>query len=246
MRLALMSDIHANREAFEACLGDAHRRGFDRLALLGDIVGYGADPVATVEMAQAEVAKGAIALIGNHDACLDRGDEDLNKVARAALSWTRAQLSEGHRMFLRELPLTAEVDDVLMVHASANAPQSWEYITNGGAAERSIRASDKRVTICGHVHVPALWLLAHNGTAQAHKPAIGLSIPLPPPRRWLAVLGAVGQPRDGVPGAGYAMLDTDAAEITFLRIGYDHEAAARKILAAGLPESLALRLMRGA
>ena len=115
----------------------------------------------------------------------------------------------------------------------------------GSSAERCIRASEGRVTICGHVHIPAVWLLAHNGTAQPHKPTIGFETPLPAPRRWLAVIGSVGQPRDGDPAAGYAMIDTDKSEIVFLRVGYDHETAARKILDNGLPVVLAQRLMTG-
>ncbi|WP_342361542.1 metallophosphoesterase family protein [Terrarubrum flagellatum] len=245
MRLALLSDIHANREGLDACLADARRRGYDRLAFLGDIVGYGADPAAAIETVRAEVGKGAIALLGNHDAAIDGDDSNLNRVARAALAWQRTQLSAEQRAFLRELPLTAELDDVTMVHATACAPRGWEYVLDNDSAERCIRASEGRVTFCGHVHAPALWLLAHNGTAQPHRPAIGLATPLSAPRRWLAVIGSVGQPRDHSPAAGYAIFDTELSEITFLRVPYDCEAAARKILAAGLPENLALRLMQG-
>jgi diadenosine tetraphosphatase ApaH/serine/threonine PP2A family protein phosphatase len=245
MRIALLSDIHGNLEAFEAVLAHVERLQPDRLALLGDLVGYGADPVAVVSIARALADAGAIVLKGNHDAAVEDQAPDMNQHALEAIRWTRAQLGPAQRAFLAELPLTATLDDLLLVHAAANQPASWPYVTNARAAERSLGATSARVVVAGHTHVPALHALQPNGVAVSHTPVAGTAIPLARHRRWHAILGAVGQPRDGDPAAAYALFDTGQGAITFHRVGYDHARAAAKVLAAGLPHALAHRLGQG-
>lgn len=245
MRIAFLSDMHANREAFEACLAHLRTQPHDRIALLGDIVGYGADPVACAEIAADMVAKGAICLRGNHDAALGDPDPDMNRDALAAIRWTERQLAPERAEWLRGLPLSARIEDVLLVHAAANHPDAWHYVTNGEEATRSLAATDARVVVSGHTHVPMLFSLQPNGKAVGMAPRSGVPLPLSRHRRWQVVLGSVGQPRDRNPAAAYAILDQAQGEITFHRVGYDTAGAAAKILSAGLPHKLAYRLALG-
>lgn len=245
MRIAILSDIHGNREAFQACLDHARLLRADRLVLLGDYVGYGADPVFAVETVAELVRTGAIALKGNHDAAIDGSDEDMNATARAAIGWTRERLDENHRAFLKSLPLMREEGSVLYTHANGYAAGGWDYVTGPVQARRSMDRTGHRVTFCGHVHVPALYHLDQTGKCGAFSPTFRFDIPLSTQRQWLAVIGSVGQPRDGHPAAAYALYDSQAGTLRFLRVAYDVDAAARKILAAGLPERLAFRLQVG-
>jgi diadenosine tetraphosphatase ApaH/serine/threonine PP2A family protein phosphatase len=242
---AVFADIHANREAFDACFAAARAQGAERFVLLGDLAGYGADPVYVVERAAELRSEGAIVIRGNHDAAIGAPSETMNTHARAAIAWTRTQLSEAHKDFLGSLPLMAELNDTLLVHAEAAHPEHWIYITHPLEAERSLRAARKRVTICGHVHCPQLYHQVARDLPVLHVPAAGEAVSLAPERKWLAVLGSVGQPRDMIPDAAYALYDEDRALLTFERVAYDIEAAARKIRAAGLPEILAARLAVG-
>jgi len=245
MRIALMSDIHANREAFSACLAHAAGAKADRYVFLGDYVGYGADPGWAVDTVMDHVARGAIAIRGNHDEAISAARVQMNAVALAAVEWTRTQLDGRQREFLARLPLTVEEADRLYVHASACAPAAWHYVTDGHEARQSLEAAASRVTFCGHVHVPEIYHLSAAGKLAAFTPAADVAIPLLQQRRWLAVIGAVGQPRDGVPDACYAVLDDVGGTLTYLRVPYDIARAAAKIRAAGLPEMLAARLEEG-
>lgn len=246
MRIGLFADLHANREAFEACLGDARRRGIDRSVFLGDLVGYGADPGWVLDAVMEEHARGAVVLLGNHDqAVLVPPDRSMHEDAQAVVSWTRGRLTPGQTAFLGGLPLACEEEDRLYVHANAWKPAGWEYVATVGDARRSLEATAQRITFCGHLHEPALFHQGVNSWALPFTPVAGVGIPLGSRRRWLAVLGAVGQPRDGNPAAAYAILDAGRAELTYLRVPYDTEAAAAKIRAAGLPPWLADRLAAG-
>lgn len=245
MRIAILSDIHANREAFEACLEAATAAGAGRFVLLGDIVGYGADPVWCVEKARALAAAGAICLRGNHDEAAAGGSVSLNGTARAVIDWTRERLDGAQTAFLAGLPLTVEEDDRLYVHADGSSPARWHYVTDAAGAELHFAATRSRLGFCGHVHVPALYSRPAQGRVTSFTPVSAVPVPLLPQRRWLAVMGAVGQPRDGNPAAAFGLYDEAAGELRFMRAAYDVEAAAAKIRAAGLPESLAARLLAG-
>jgi diadenosine tetraphosphatase ApaH/serine/threonine PP2A family protein phosphatase len=245
MRIAVLTDIHANREAFEAVLADVAAHGVDRVALLGDIVGYGADPGWCCDRAEALVADGALCVRGNHDNAASGAAEAMSSLAKQALDWTAGQLSAAQKAFLAGLPYTVEAEGVLFVHASANQPEEWSYVTSDTRAAPSFRASAARVILCGHVHVPLLASCDIGGVVREQAFRTGLPIPLLPSRHWLAVVGSVGQPRDGVAQAGWALVDTVTQELTFRRTAYDVARAAAKVRAAGLPEDLALRLMVG-
>lgn len=246
MRLAILADIHGNLEAFRACLEHARAGGADRVVLLGDLVGYGADPEAVLALAMQEVAAGALALLGNHDEAAATGrSPGMNDVATAAIAWTHRRLDQAQRRFLAGLPLSAEIDGCLLVHADASDPAAWHYVADAEAARRSLDATAAAITVCGHVHRPALYSLGEAGKLTPFRPVPGAPVPLARSRRWLAVLGAVGQPRDGNPAACYGMLDTATPDITWIRVPYDVAAAASKIRAAGLPGRLADRLFLG-
>lgn len=245
MLIGIMTDIHANREALSACLAHARSLAVDRLILLGDYVGYGADPAWVVETVMGLVDEGAVALLGNHDAAIDGPDEDMNSTAREAIRWTRDRLGAEHRAFLSRLPLIHEEGDVLYVHANGYAPANWDYMSGPMEATRHFMRATARITFCGHVHVPMLFNMSTTGKVGAFTPVADNDIPLLPTRSWLAVIGAVGQPRDGVPAANYAVYDTLNQSLRYLRVPYDSGAAARKVREAGLPEKLALRLEQG-
>jgi len=245
MKIAVLADIHANLEALRACLAHAERESAGMHVFLGDLVGYGADPVACLSLLADHAAKGALLVRGNHDeAALGGLCEDMNPVAREATYWTRARLGSIERDFLSSLPFTMRRDDLLFVHAGADAPGKWEYITSCSQAAHCMQAAQAAVTFAGHVHHPSLFFAAGSGAGR-FQPVAGVPIPLTGHRRWLAIAGSVGQPRDGNNAAAYALYDEEERMLTYFRVPYDHMTAARKIIAAGLPERLALRLNKG-
>ena len=246
MKLALFADVHSNLEAITACLAHARALGADQYAFIGDLVGYGADPVAVLELIESHTVNGGVAVLGNHDAAaLGRPDDALNRNALAAVAWTRAQLGPRQRAFLASLPLTATDNNVLFVHASAAAPEQWIYVSGLREAEESLRAGKASYIFSGHVHEQKLYYTGTGRTPMAFRPVAGSPIPVAKHRQWLAIVGSAGQPRDGNNAACYALFDMARERLTFYRIPYDHDATIRKIRAAGLPERLALRLERG-
>ena len=245
MLLALFADIHANRQAFTACLDFARAHGAERFICLGDYVGYGADPEWTVETVMNFVGEGALAVRGNHDNAIGATAETMNAEAQAAIEWTRGRLSAAQRRFLGELPLTLHEDDRLYVHSEASSPAKWRYVRSTADAGRSLLATAAHVTFCGHIHRPALYSISVTGKMTSFVPTSGVTVQLLQGRRWLTVLGSVGQPRDGDPAASFAMFDTDSREITYCRVPYDVDAAARRIRENGLPIWLADRISVG-
>ncbi len=245
MLLAMFADIHANRQAFSACLDFARARGAERIICLGDYVGYGADPEWTVETVMGLVDSGAMAVGGNHDNAIGATAESMNAQAQAAIEWTRGRLSAPQRGFLADLPLTLHEDDRFYVHSEASHPAKWRYVQDSADAARSIAATPAHVTFCGHVHQPALYSMSSAAKMTSFVPISGVPVQLLGGRRWLAVLGSVGQPRDGDPAASFAMYDTASHEITYCRVPYDVETAASRIRENGLPRWLADRLLIG-
>lgn len=246
MKFAIITDLHANREAVQAVLDHAGQQQVDRHAFIGDFVGYGADPAWVVDRVREQVRRGAFAVQGNHDAAVVRGALPSMRIdARTVVEWTRSQLDATQIDFLASLPLSQETGELLFVHANAYAPAGWDYVQGRVQAQRSLQATQQRVTFCGHMHEPRLYHLSPVGKTMDFMPAPGEAIPLLPPRRWLVIPGSSGQPRDGNPAACYAVYDDDCGEVTYWRVPYDHEAAAAKILAAGLPRAVAMRLANG-
>jgi diadenosine tetraphosphatase ApaH/serine/threonine PP2A family protein phosphatase len=243
--LALFADIHANRQAFSACLEFARGHGAERIICLGDYVGYGADPEWAVETVMDLVDNGALAVRGNHDNAVGALAETMNAEAQAAIEWTRGRLSAPQRRFLADLPLMIDEDDRLYVHSEASSPAKWRYVLSTADAGRSLMATAAHVTFCGHVHKPALYSISVTGKMTSFVPTSGVTVQLLPGRRWLIILGSVGQPRDGDPAASFAMFDTNSREITWCRVPYDVDTAARRIRDNGLPMWLADRLSVG-
>jgi diadenosine tetraphosphatase ApaH/serine/threonine PP2A family protein phosphatase len=247
MKLALLSDLHANRQATEAVWAHAQDQGFDKLVLLGDLVDYGADPAWVIEFSQARQAEGAIVLRGNHDDALrEDTTSQMSGHVLPSLEWTRKQLSAVHIHWLTQLPLTADLGPCLFAHANTHDPAHWEYLSGRMEAMHSLSVSHAfQYLFCGHIHHQGLFHMTGTGKTGEFQPVDGMPISLSPARRWLGIPGSVGQPRDGNPAACYATFDIDSATLTFFRVPYDHDTAAHRVLDAGLPAALAQRLIDG-
>ena len=249
MKLALLSDIHSNLQALQACLAHARGLGAQQLAFLGEMVGYGAQPGEVIDCIRDLQAEGAWVLRGNHDEVAVAPPGAVQKIGDLGAQWTHDQLSPAQRQWLAQLPLTHAVDTVLLVHASVNEPERWRYVTDALTATASLDAArawpEVRYVFGGHVHAQTLYYRGAEGRLMPFQPQAGMAIPVPRHRHWLATVGSVGQPRDGNPQAMYALLDTSAQVLTFHRVHYDHVAAADAIRRAGLPEMFASRLEMG-
>lgn len=245
MLVAVFADLHANREAFEACLEHAARLGANPEVFLGDLVGYGADPAWVVDRVMEFAAAGAVVVRGNHDEAVARARPGMREEAARAVAWTREQLSAEQREYLGGLPLRHEDDPLLYVHANGWAPQEFEYISGAFDAGRSLRAVRQNITFCGHSHDPVLYHMGLTQRVEEFQPVPGVAIVLSATRRWLAIPGSCGQPRDGNPAACYATWDPLMRMLTWWRVPYDHATAAAKVRAAGLPQKLASRLEGG-
>jgi len=250
LRILVLSDIHANLEALEACLAAAPE--YDRVFNLGDIVGYGANPNEAVERAR---VLGSVFVRGNHDkACSGLISlEDFNPVAGLAAMWTRDQLSPGNLSFLRDLPMgpVAPIGNVQLVHGSPRDED--EYVFLAREAYSILAHVPVPVTFFGHTHVQgAYWIDDVKETEGVVDPKYSrpedkqhYPMALEKTAQYLINPGSVGQPRDGDPRAAFALYDTEAASVTFHRVPYDIESAQKKILSAGLPDRLAARLAEG-
>lgn len=256
MKLALLSDIHANLQALESCLDHAQLQGVDQYAFLGDFVGYGGNPVEVLERIEALVANGAYAVKGNHDEMAVNVPQEAGNMGASTAAWTHATLRDTQKIFLEQLPLSLSLDQVLLVHASADDPEKWRYVTDERSAGASLDAAWVRSqtgtephpaqwVFGGHVHQQSLYYKGLNGGLMPFTPTPGVSIPVPKHRRWLATVGSVGQPRDGNSDAMYAVFDTQRHTLAFQRVSYDHAEAAAAIRRAGLPAIFADRLEKG-
>jgi diadenosine tetraphosphatase ApaH/serine/threonine PP2A family protein phosphatase len=243
--LAVFSDIHGNRQAFEACLKVARAKGAERFILLGDFVGYGADPEWVVDTAMELVAGGAVAVRGNHDQAVNSSTETMNAEAQIAIEWTRGRLDAAQRRFLAELPMLVQDSDRLFVHSEASSPQRWNYVRSTTDAAKSLISTPAHVTFCGHIHRPALYSMSVTAKMTSFVPKTDVPVQLLRGRQWLAVLGSVGQPRDSDPSASFVLFDTASCQITYCRVPYDIASAANKIRENGLPPWLADRLSQG-
>jgi diadenosine tetraphosphatase ApaH/serine/threonine PP2A family protein phosphatase len=249
MKLALLSDIHANSHALEACLAHAHASGAQQLAFLGDLVGYGAEPAAVMQRIMALAEQGALVLKGNHDDLAVNPPQEIKTVGDSTAQWTHEHLDKNQRDFLASMPMTLQLGKVFLVHASADAPELWRYVYDQRVAAISLDAASTvpqvRYVFGGHVHMQSLYYRGTDGALMKFEPTAEVAVPVSAHRHWLATIGSVGQPRDGNPKAMYAMFDTELARLTFHRVAYDHQAAATAIRQAGLPDYFADRLELG-
>lgn len=249
MKLALLADVHANLPALDACLEHAREQGADRFALLGDLVGYGPHPGEVVERCRWLQQEGALIVRGNHDVFTELDVAPDAGWFELAAAWTREQLTESQRDWLQQLPLTLLFDKVFLVHATADAPERWQYVLEERTANRSMQAVARhtgvRYVLGGHVHEQSLFYRITDREMARVPIKANVAIHVRSQRYWLATVGSVGQPRDGDTRANYAMLDLDEEKLTFHRVVYDHSAVAENSRAVGLPEKLAVRIETG-
>jgi diadenosine tetraphosphatase ApaH/serine/threonine PP2A family protein phosphatase len=240
MRIAVISDIHANIPALDAVLADLDG-SFDGLWATGDIVGYGAEPDAVVARLR---AADAVAVRGNHDhvAVGNPGADWFNPTARAAIQWTATTIRPDTRDWLAGLPEERDVSGWRLVHGSPRQPL-WEYIVDAGVAAEVMREVPIEVGVFGHTHLPAAFV-EEGGRVRSLPVGDDLNVELGE-RRALLNPGSVGQPRDGDPRASYLVIDTVEKRATWHRVPYDIETAAARIRDAGLPDWLASRLSSG-
>jgi diadenosine tetraphosphatase ApaH/serine/threonine PP2A family protein phosphatase len=242
MKVAVISDIHANRQAFEATLEAVAASEAAELWCLGDLVGYGADPDACVELAREHAA---VCLAGNHDLAVT-GEIPLGEFSRGAslaAQWTREVMAPANVEFLASLSPEGKEGPVGLYHASPRDPV-WEYVLSALLAELCLDRQAKRVCLVGHSHV-ALSFVRREGELATGEPRREGTLLDIAEGEWLLNPGSVGQPRDGDPRASWLLLDLDGLTASFKRTDYDISGAAAAIRAARLPDSLAERLEYG-
>ncbi len=249
MRVAVLSDIHANLPALEAVLEDTEDAGIEERWCLGDVVGYGAEPN---ECAELTAARCKVCLVGNHDlAVLGKLDAStFSSAAATAVEWTIASSSMATLAYLRELEPADVTRAVALYHASPRDPV-WEYVLWPDQAAECLAAQERRVSLIGHSHVALFFSAPDPGAggraaseARGWQAGAGTRLEIGE-GRWLINPGSVGQPRDGDPRAAWLELDTESWEVTYHRVAYDIGRAADSIERAGLPEHLARRLSVG-
>ncbi len=241
MRVAVISDIHANLHALEAVLGAIDEEAPDELWCLGDLVGYGPKPNECCALVE---ARAAVCLCGNHDLAV-RGTIDLAEFsgdAGTAAAWTRDVLAESAHAFLDRLEPAGKADGVALFHGSARDPV-WEYVLSDEAAITTLLLTEEQVVLVGHSHA-ALQIALGEAVLQGGLAPAGTELELAG-ARWLLNPGSVGQPRDGDPRAAYLLLDLDVQQATFRRVAYDIESTQTEMRAVGLPNALVERLSLG-
>ena len=250
MRYAILSDIHSNLEAFTAVIDSLASERIDRYLCLGDIIGYGADPVACLERLQ---TCDAVTVAGNHEmACVGKLDLGwFHEAARIALAWTRDQLGFIELDYLRRLPLVTTHAPFTLVHASLRRPERFDYLLDVAQAIDALRACRTTICLSGHTHQPCVLeydRAAHRLIRFITRAEELQDVPITTADETRCVLinpGSVGQPRDGDPRAGVALIDTERNRLWVRRVAYDIATAQRKIRQAGLPEFFAERLSLG-
>jgi diadenosine tetraphosphatase ApaH/serine/threonine PP2A family protein phosphatase len=239
MRYLVFSDVHGNVEALEQVLEHAARHRPDIIVSLGDVVGYGANPNECVDMVD-EYAQ--IRVGGNHDLAVAgiTAYDDFNSAAKSAIQWTAKIMQPRCIEHLSRYDATRRHEDCVFAHASPENPLDWEYIYTMKQARALFETRSERFIFVGHTHIPSCisWSVADD--CRALESSI---IQLAPCSRYFVNVGSIGQPRDGVAAASYALLDTKKETLSIRRIPYDIELAQEKIRSAGLPESLAARLV---
>lgn len=241
MKLALISDIHANLEALIAVIKDLETQRVDEVICLGDVVGYGANPCECLH--GVEQLCGQI-LLGNHEfAVLGRmGSGQMNAMAQKALDWTREQLTDRELSMIAEFELSSRRDDILLVHASPLEPEKWHYILAPEQAVLAFGATDAAITFYGHTHLPTIF--SEGGEAGARM-KVGHDFEPLDESRYLVNVGSVGQPRDNDPRACYVIYDNSEHTVTYRRVGYDIKRAQTKMSVAQMPQMLIERLEVG-
>src|SRR5256714_7755686 len=239
MKFAIIADIHANLEAFQVVLEDIKQQKCTHYACLGDVVGYNANPKECLDIVR---SMNIPCVKGNHDdyCSTDQPLDGFNPAAAEAVNWTRKQLTEEDRQWLRDLKYVRMVTSFTIVHATLDGPQRWGYVFDKLAAAASFTYQNTGVCFFGHTHVPVAFIrdsVVRGGTYSKFK--------VEPGRKYFVNVGSVGQPRDGNPKAAYVIYDLDEGSIELRRLDYDIPKAQQKILEVGLPLRLADRIAVG-
>jgi putative phosphoesterase len=245
MRYLIISDLHSNLEAFNAVTGSVKRKKFDRVLVLGDLVGYGASPNQVVDAVRQ--MRNAVVIRGNHDKVasgLENG-ENFNRAALQSAQWTKRKLTSANRTFLTNLPQgPVMVDDEIML--SHGTPMDEDaYIFSDFDAYEIFQLMDFNICFFGHTHLPVIYAVNQQRLYTYRPNGDRTKVELVPDYKYLINPGSVGQPRDKNPLASFAIFDSDNRTITFRRIEYPIPRSQEKILRAGLPQSLANRLAYG-
>jgi diadenosine tetraphosphatase ApaH/serine/threonine PP2A family protein phosphatase len=236
MRFAILSDLHANLEASEAVLADARASACTHFVCLGDVVGYNANPHECVKLIQ---DLDCPTVKGNHDeqASLLEPSQGFNELAEHAINWTRENLTEADKEWLRDLRLLRQVRDFTIVHATLDTPAQWGYVLNNLDAAASFTYQHTTVCFFGHTHFPVAYV--RDGGVHRFRSDL---LMIEPGKKYFINAGSVGQPRDGDWRAAYCIYDTEKNVVEQRRVKYDLDKAQKKILKAGLPRLLADRL----
>jgi predicted phosphodiesterase len=239
MRFAILSDIHSNLEAFEAVLADARARECTQFVSLGDVVGYNANPHECVERVRemdCPIVK------GNHDeqASLVESSRDFNELAEHAIEWTRDNLTEEDKEWLRGMRFQRQVRDFTIVHATLDTPAQWGYVFNNLDAAASFTYQHTAVCFFGHTHVPMAFI-RDEGIKRVRIEQLRIDMT----KKYFINTGSVGQPRDADWRAAYCIYHLDKNVVEQRRVKYDLATAQKKIIKAGLPRLLAERLAIG-
>lgn len=238
MKYLVFSDIHGNVEALRSVLEEIDELRPDLVVSLGDVVGYGGSPADCVDLVDGFAD---ITVCGNHDyVASGLGDgEDFNTTARIAIEWTRSVLSARHKDLIGTYDSLRRHGECIFAHGSPVDPLEWEYVYTMKDARRLFRETGERFICIGHTHIPGVISWSDETGARIERSSI---IEIEPGRRYLINVGSVGQPRDGVSAASFALIDARKGRITMRRIPYDVGSAQERIRENGLPESLASRL----
>lgn len=245
MRLAVFSDIHGNLEALEAFISHATHQAVDQFVCLGDIIGYGANPNACFD--RLSNLTPLQMLLGNHDAAViwQTSPYEMSPNASKSILWTMDQLATPHSDRIKHLQALLKMDDMVFCHATPNDPTGWHYMTTWIRAVQAFIFCRGRVTFVGHTHCPKVMVLKSGYKVKTSPPPEDGRLNLAVGRRYIINCGSIGQPRDGNPKSAYVIYDTDQELVEFIRIDYDIDGAARRIVDKGLPKYLAQRLYKG-
>lgn len=242
MRLALISDIHANLEALEAVFRDIEKEKVETVHCLGDVVGYGSDPSACVTLVDEHCD---VKLMGNHEyAILElTSTENYNSAAKQATDWTKEQMSDFDLSTISNFKMSVALDNkTRVVHASPQEPEKWHYILSPTKAFDAFLSFKENICFFGHTHLPQIYIEMDDSLPRGKA---GHDFLPDPDNRYLINVGSVGQPRDNDPRACYVIFDTEEYEIIYQRVEYDIKTTQQKMLQANLPQMLAQRLSVG-
>lgn len=243
MKIAFISDIHANLEALESVLADIGQQKVNEIVCLGDIVGYGANPNECAEIVR---EKSSTILLGNHDAAAVNllATHHFNSHAKIAIEWTAGTLTNEVKSFLLSLPLSITRDGLTLVHSTPYEPNMWYYITSLEEAAFNFQYFETDVCLVGHTHIPIIIVLDKQKEVYVHQ-ATRINAREMEGSRLLINVGSVGQPRDRNSQSCYAILDTETGDFFYRRVAYDIEKAQEKMKKIKMPEFLVNRLKEG-